>query len=345
MQLIYSYTIYLHSLLSSLQIPLYSPFPPNSVSLSPRQLSRLSSASIDDLDSKTSSRSSSSGDFDALAATAAASAPNVPLFGSGLDLSSPAVRQALDAVFLLVTVGAIGYQLLTMHDTRGWAPSEIMLRLPVDTWDAYTLHLQQNPILTEALTSGTVYTIGDIISQRTERSNTNNNDDSEAIDGGTPTMELDRMRVLRSALAGLFGHGPLSHVWYNVCDFSFEQVLHLSAAWWPLKILVDQTIWGPIWNNTYIVLLGLMKGEQWSTIWSDMRRTTVPLIVSGLKLWPLAHCVTYGFIPKENRLLWVDMVEILWVSILATQAAAGKESSADSQVETTSAAAAAGEKR
>jgi Mpv17 / PMP22 family len=29
----------------------------------------------------------------------------------------------------------------------------------------------------------------------------------------------------------------------------------------------------------------------------------------------------YGLIPPENRLLWVDMVEILWVTILSKQAA------------------------
>jgi protein Mpv17 len=52
-----------------------------------------------------------------------------------------------------------------------------------------------------------------------------------------------------------------------------------------------------------------------------MKRTTVPLVVKGLKLWIPAHCITYGLISMENRLLWVDVVEIVWVSILATQAA------------------------
>ena len=64
-----------------------------------------------------------------------------------------------------------------------------------------------------------------------------------------------------------------------------------------------------------------MKLESPQTIWSDVKRSTIPLVVSGLKLWPLAHCVTYGLIPVENRLLWVDMVEIFWVTILASQAA------------------------
>ena len=67
-------------------------------------------------------------------------------------------------------------------------------------------------------------------------------------------------------------------------------------------------------------MLGIMRFQKPSQIWADIKRTTIPLVVSGLKLWPLAHCVTYGLIPVENRLLWVDIVEILWVTILATQA-------------------------
>ena len=56
-----------------------------------------------------------------------------------------------------------------------------------------------------------------------------------------------------------------------------------------------------------------------------MKRTTIPLIVSGLKLWPFVHCITYGVIPLENRLLWVDAVEIVWVMILANQANSNNE--------------------
>jgi protein Mpv17 len=103
----------------------------------------------------------------------------------------------------------------------------------------------------------------------------------------------------------------------------FTNVLHVTQ-WWSFipKVVVDQTIWGTIWNNTYILMLGLMKLESGKNIWSDMKRSTIPLFISGLRLWPLAHCVTYGLLPVENRLVWVDLVEILWVTILATQAAA-----------------------
>ena len=77
-----------------------------------------------------------------------------------------------------------------------------------------------------------------------------------------------------------------------------------------------------------------MQFQKPGQIWSEVKRTTIPLIVSGLKLWPLAHCVTYGLVPVENRLLWVDMVEIIWVTILATTASgAAEELAAEEEAE------------
>lgn len=196
-----------------------------------------------------------------------------------------------------------------MDIMRGWSASEMALRVPIDNWSSYSTVLAQAPIKTKAITSATVYTIGDFVAQSTE---------------GKSVGEVDRARILRSMLAGLIGHGPLSHFWYEVSDDFFENALHLKDWWGTLiKVAIDQGLWGPIWNNTYILLLGLMQFKKIGDIFSEMKSTTIPLIISGLKLWPAAHLVTYGLIPLENRLLWVDLVEIIWVTILATTAASG----------------------
>jgi protein Mpv17 len=224
---------------------------------------------------------------------------------------------------ILLGIGVLVWVKLTTIEadfSRGWTLEEQALRIPLDVWASYSEVLDRAPVMTKAATSATVYTIGDVIAQRTD---------------GTSMGDLDRMRTLRSMLAGLLGHGPLSHYWYNFCDNIFDNTLQWTA-WWAFfpKILVDQTTWGPFWNNTYILLLGLMKMEKLPVIWADMKRTTVPLIVSGLKLWPLAHCVTYGLVPTENRLLWVDLVEILWVTILASQASGAAATSPEASAET-----------
>lgn len=208
------------------------------------------------------------------------------------------------ALVVLFKISTINYGM-----TRGWTAAEMAFRVPIDNWASYSAILNAAPIQTKAVTSATVYTIGDLIAQRTE---------------GASMGEIDRVRTLRSMFAGLLFHGPMSHYWYEINENLFENVLHCTA-WWSFfpKVILDQTTWGPFWNNTYILILGLMKRDSLETIWGDVKRTTIPLIVSGLKLWPLAHCVTYGLIPVENRLLWVDFVEIIWVTILATQAAGG----------------------
>jgi len=189
---------------------------------------------------------------------------------------------------------------------RGWTPAEIFTRIPLDNWDGYMNVLTLHPIWVKAITSGSVYTLGDTVAQLYE---------------GKTLGEIDRGRVARSAAAGFIGHGPLSHLWYGVSEGFFDWLGW--EGWWTTfpKITVDQLVWSPIWNGCYIFLLGAMKREALGEIIGTVKSTSFNLITSGLKLWPLAHVVTYGFIPVENRLLWVDLVEILWVTILSREAA------------------------
>lgn len=123
-------------------------------------------------------------------------------------------------------------------------------------------------------------------------------------------------------LASLLLHGPISHVWYNFSQFFFGRILQWTA-WWSVipKVLTDQLVFGPIWISLYIGFLGMTQCKSMTPIGREIVECTPTLIQSGLKLWPAAHVITYGVIPVENRLLWVDMVEIVWVIMLSTKAA------------------------
>lgn len=186
----------------------------------------------------------------------------------------------------------------------------LFVYLPEGLWNGYQDFLARDPILCKAVTSATVYFLGDILAQRSE---------------GLGIGKLDRLRTLRSLVAGFCFHGPLCHFWYHISQWFFDDFLKFTA-WYSVffRVLVDQTVFNPIWNSTYVAVIGLMKRDAWNLIVDDIKRTMIPLIVSGLKLWPAVHIITYGVIPVENRLLWVDTVEIVWVVILSTQAA-GRE--------------------
>ena len=40
-------------------------------------------------------------------------------------------------------------------------------------------------------------------------------------------------------------------------------------------------------------------------------------LTAGWKLWPLVGIVTYTIIPQQNRVLWIDGIEIVYSSILS----------------------------
>ncbi|CAN1844234.1 Peroxisomal membrane protein 2 [Linum perenne] len=193
-------------------------------------------------------------------------------------------------------------KLLTIdHDYwHGWTFYEILRYAPEHNWVAYEQALKSNPVLAKMAISGIVYSIGDWIAQCVE---------------GKPLFEFDRTRMFRSGLVGFTLHGSLSHYYYQYCE-----ALIPYQDWWvvPAKVAFDQTVWAAIWNSIYFVALGFLRFESPSNIFSELKATFRPMITAGWKLWPFAHLITYGVIPLEQRLLWVDCVELIWVTILST---------------------------
>ena len=152
------------------------------------------------------------------------------------------VNEVINTSIVFIIAGAVLYLLTAANAdiNRGWTVEEMGARVAVDIWDSYIDVLRENPVATKAATSASVYAIGDVIAQRSQ---------------GTAMGDLDRPRVLRSLLAGGIGHGPLSHYWYEISEHFFDNVLHMTQ-WWSFipKVVVDQTVWGPIWYVPYLII-------------------------------------------------------------------------------------------
>jgi protein Mpv17 len=227
--------------------------------------------------------------------------PKLLWFAKSEDEENRLIDRAFNALLAGAAISYAFTKAVTVdHDVwHGWTMFEVLKYAPLHSWHAYEDVLQSNPILAKMTISGIVYSIGDWIGQCVE---------------GKPVLEFSRVRLLRSGLVGFCLHGSLSHHYYHVCEFLFP-----FQGWWvvPLKVAFDQTIWSAIWNSIYFVTLGLLRFESPVRIFKDLRETFFPCLTAGWKLWPFAHLITYGLIPVEQRLLWVDCVEIVWVTILS----------------------------
>ncbi|EOA38034.1 hypothetical protein CARUB_v10009510mg [Capsella rubella] len=231
------------------------------------------------------------------------------------------IDRTINATIVLAAGSYAISKLLTIdHDYwHGWTLFEILRYAPQHNWVAYEEALKQNPVLAKMVISGIVYSVGDWIAQCYE---------------GKPLFEIDRARTLRSGLVGFTLHGSLSHFYYQFCEelFPFQD-------WWvvPVKVAFDQTVWSAIWNSIYFTVLGFLRLESPISIFKELKATFFPMLTAGWKLWPFAHLVTYGLVPVEQRLLWVDCVELIWVTILSTYSNEKSEArTSESVIETSS---------
>ncbi|KAI3928067.1 hypothetical protein MKW98_023668 [Papaver atlanticum] len=212
------------------------------------------------------------------------------------------IDRSINATIVLAAGTFAITKLLTIDKDywQGWTLFEILRYAPQHNWIAYEEALKTNPVLAKMMISGVVYSLGDWIAQCYE---------------GKPIFEFDRARMFRSGIVGFSLHGSLSHYYYQFCEALFP-----FQDWWvvPAKVVFDQTVWSAVWNSIYFTVLGLLRFESPTTIIGELSATFWPMLTAGWKLWPFAHLITYGVVPLEQRLLWVDCVELVWVTILST---------------------------
>ncbi len=106
-------------------------------------------------------------------------------------------------------------------------------------WRSYEHALETRPLLTQSITSGALWGVGDVLAQRfTRGSGSGSNNGGEGLD------------VRRTALTALFGGaviGPSGTYWYRYLDrlaglFGPEGSLRFLLA----KLAADSTVWN-VW--------------------------------------------------------------------------------------------------
>lgn len=178
---------------------------------------------------------------------------------------------------------------------------DLFLRFPMDSLRSYEELVPQNPIFYKACTSGVAYCIGDFVSQ---------------VYQGHTLEDLDLKRTARSGVAGFIGHGPLCHLWMSF----METYLDFGGAWWAtgVKITLDQTLWGVYLNACYSFIIGILAFRPLQEVWDDVKSTSWPALKTSWRFWPFVHTISFCHaVPLDLKLLWVDVMEIVWVTLLS----------------------------
>ena len=211
------------------------------------------------------------------------------------------------AVVNVAIVGSVAfgafYEVLEVDSdiNTGWTWYEILRNVPQDNLQAYQQAVLDHTLPVKALTSGVAYTLGDFTCQMSQ---------------GKTIATVDLKRSLRSGIAGFMIHGPLCHYWLMWT----ENNLSFDGAWWatPVKVFADQTVWSLFLNTAYTTCIMSLQGMGPQKIKGEVQATWWNAISAGWKFWPFVHMLTFSsFIPQDFKLLFVDCVEVIWVTILS----------------------------
>lgn len=184
----------------------------------------------------------------------------------------------------------------------------LLRRLPLDLLRQYGLAVVAAPVLTKAFTSCASYLLGDLTAQ--------------LVEGRRRVGLLDLQRATRNGLLGFFLHGPLLHVWIQFLESGPLTTGLFPEGGIPLllgKIFLDQTFFTVVINLAYATLDGLLTDLSPSDSFQRARQVLVPSVVQSWKFWPFIHLISYSpLIPVEFKLLWIDVMEVMWVAILSS---------------------------
>ena len=185
--------------------------------------------------------------------------------------------------------------------STGWTWYEVLRNIPQDNLAAYQSAVFAHPLPVKAMTSGVAYTLGDFTCQLSQ---------------GKTIETVDLKRSARSGVAGFLIHGPLCHYWlmWTEANLSFD------GAWYgtPVKIIADQTAWSLFLNSAYTTCIMSLQGFGPRRIKNEIQATWYNAISAGWKFWPFVHAFTFSsIIPQDFKLLFVDCVEVIWVTILS----------------------------
>jgi hypothetical protein len=178
--------------------------------------------------------------------------------------------------------------------------SSVVSTLPAQNLAALEHQLANHPYRTAAFMTGIAYGLADWTAQTCS---------------GRGPFGFSKTRLLRCTFVGAILLSPIAHTYYHWQDFFIPATL----GWWasPVKLLLDQLAYASVYNCIFLVAIGALRLDSPRRIVEDVKRNFKPMMFANWKLWPFVHLLTYTVIPTRFKLLWVDVVEVVWITYLS----------------------------
>eukprot|EP00871_Galdieria_phlegrea_P002465 jgi/Galph1/3219/GphlegSOOS_G1938.1 len=152
--------------------------------------------------------------------------------------------------------------------------------------------LASRPLLTKALTSFIGFSIGDILAQKF-----------------LSPVGISNGSFIKNGIIWFTYSWTHCHIFYS----NLDKLIPGTEAWKVAsKVAIDQLLWAPIFAVIFFGFLGISEGQSFQQIKAKIRQDWKTALLASWKVWPLAHAINFRFIPSNQRLLYINGVQIFY---------------------------------
>jgi len=155
---------------------------------------------------------------------------------------------------------------------------------------------KSNLLVTNTVSGGGLLVVGDWLQQLRER------------EASERRIAHDWARSGRMFVVGL-SQGPPHHYWYLALDRILPGRGGKQVC---LKILADQLFAAPFFAISFIYVASLLEGAGLSQCWQEFKEKFPTIYLFDWLIWPPSQAINFLFIPSQYRVLYVNLVTVIW---------------------------------
>ena len=165
----------------------------------------------------------------------------------------------------------------------------------------YSRLLDRYPSLTRIVTTGSLFWLGDVLSQGIERRGMN--------------KPFDWHRNVRFTGFGTLVAAPMFIGYYN----KFLPTLFPGAGAGTVgrKVLFDQTVWAASFITFLFYALARLEGRAHGPAWSHASANVWPSLKVNWMVWPGVMFLNFYVVPLKFQILVVNVVALFWNTFLS----------------------------
>ncbi|XP_064381867.1 protein Mpv17-like [Halichondria panicea] len=179
--------------------------------------------------------------------------------------------------------------------------SKMLQRIAVRIWKGYVSILDSRPLLTQAITTGVVCGLGDVIAQSCVE--------------GRRWKQYSLQRTAKMAAIGLCFTGPVLRTWFLTLDKYLGP--STTSAVVLKKVFLDQVAFAPLLVGSLLSLFALSQSLSISHVKEKLRGDYFNLLFASYKLWPFVQVVNFYFIPLKFRVNFLNIISLFWNTYVA----------------------------